>query len=113
MTKAESQPVHKDHGDFITADPALGADQPLDAQRLGEGIPGLRVLSPSYTGMSSTAGRIHVFYRVKHFFAPKKLFYNQRFQNEQELEINPGVFLWMRMTIFLGAQLSQIGMETM
>lgn len=61
------------------ADPALGADQPLDAQRLGEGIPGLRVLSPSYTGMSSTAG----------------------------------VFLWMRMTIFHGAQLSQIGMETM
>jgi len=61
------------------ADPALGADQLLDAQLLGEGIPGLRVLFPSYTGMSSTAG----------------------------------VFLWMRMTIFLGAQLSQIGMETM
>ena len=113
MTKVETQPVHKDHGDIITADPALEADQLLDAQRLGEGIPGLRVLSPSYTGMSSTAGRIHVFYRVKHFFAPKKLFYNQRFQNEQELEINPGVFLWMRMTIFHGAQLSQIGMETM
>jgi len=64
------------------AGPALGADQagqPPDAQRLEEAIPGLRVLSPSYTGMSSTAG----------------------------------VFLWMRMTIFLGAQLSQIGMETM
>ena len=64
MTKVETQPVHKDHGDIITADPALGADQLLDAQRLGEGIPGLRVLSPSYTEMSSTAGRTLVFYRV-------------------------------------------------
>ena len=56
--------VHKDHGDFITADPALGADQLLDAQLLGEGIPGLRVLFPSYTGMSSTAGGPLAFYRV-------------------------------------------------
>merc|ERR1719210_3085967 len=63
----------------LQADPAPVADQLPDAQLLGEGIPGLRVLSPSSTGMSSTAG----------------------------------VYLWMRMTIFLGAQLSQIGMETM
>ena len=57
----------EDDGDFITADPALGADQagqPPDAQLLGEGIPGLPVLSPSSTGMSSTAGRILAFYRV-------------------------------------------------
>lgn len=60
----ESQLVHNDHDDFITADPALGADQPPDAQLLGEGIPGLRVLFPSYTGMSSTAGGPLVFYRV-------------------------------------------------
>lgn len=61
------------------ADPAPVAGQHLDAQLLGEGILGLPVLSPSSTGMSSTAG----------------------------------VFLWMRMTIFRGAQLSQIGTETM
>ena len=55
---------HKDHGDFIAADPAPVADQLPDAQLLGEGIPGLRVLSPSSTGMSSTAGGPLAFNRV-------------------------------------------------